>query len=47
MNPEQRLLIILEHLAVKFQILFPGAFVGMLRPERLCLVEQFGTLLNL
>ena len=47
MDPEQRLLVILEYLAVEVQILFLGALVGMLGPQRLCLVDQFGTLSDL
>ena len=47
MDPEQRLLVILEYLAVEVQILFLGALVGVLGPQRLCLVDQFGTLSDL
>ena len=47
MDPEQRLLVILEYLAVEVQILFLGTLVGMLGPQRLCLVDQFGTLSDL
>ena len=47
MNPEQRLLVIMEYLAVKFQILLFGTVVGVFRPQRRGLVEQLGTLLNL
>ena len=47
MDPEQRLLVILEYLAVEVQILFLGALVGVLGPQRLCLIDQFGTLSDL
>ena len=47
MDPEQRLFVILEYLTVKFQILFLRTLVRMLRPERMGLVEQLRTLLDL
>ncbi len=34
MNPEQRFLVIMEYLAVEALILFLGALVGVLVPER-------------
>ena len=46
MNPEQRLLIILEYLAVKFQIFFFRAFIRMLCPKRSRLVQEFRPLCN-
>ena len=36
MDPEQRLLIVMEDLAVKFLILLIGAVLRLLRPERMC-----------
>ena len=47
MDPEQRLLVILKYLAVEVQILFLRALIGMLGPQRLCLVDQFRTLSDL
>ena len=37
----------MEYLTVELQVLIPGTLVGILRPERGGLIDQFGTLLNL
>ena len=37
MNPEQRLLIVVEDLTVEFLILLIGAVLRLLRPERMCI----------
>ena len=47
MNPEQGLLVILEHLAVKLQVFFSGTVVRMLGPERRGLIQKLRTLLYL
>ena len=47
MDPEQRLLVILEYLAVKLEILFLGALGRIPCPEGIGLVDEFGTLLDL
>ena len=46
MDPEQRLLIIMENLSVKFNIIILLAFAGILRPQRMNIVHQNGTLFN-
>ena len=46
MNPEQRLLVIHKYLAVEINVLFLCAFTGVLRPERVSIVDQFRTLCN-
>ena len=46
MDPEQRLLIVMEYLPVKFNIIVLLAFAGILRPQRMDVVHEDGTLLN-
>ena len=47
MNPEQRFFIVRKYLAVKINVFLFCTFIGMLRPERVCLVQRYGTLFNL
>ena len=47
MDPEQGLLIVMEHLAVELQVLLLGAVVGMLRPQRRSLVQKLRALFDL
>ena len=47
MDPEQRLLVILKYLAVKFQVFFLGAVIGMLGPKRRGLIQELRTSDNL
>ena len=39
MYPEQRLLVIHEYLAVEVKILLLRAVIGMLSPERMCIIK--------
>ena len=47
MNPEQRLLIVFKYLTVEVNILFLGAFIRMLGPERMCIIQGNRSLLDL
>ena len=47
MYPEQRLLVISEHIAVKLLVIFGSTFIGMSGPQRIGLVKKFGTFLDL
>ena len=47
MNPEQRLLVVLEHLSVKFLILLLGTVIGVLHPKRRGIADGNRTLVNL
>ena len=47
MDPEQRLTVIIEHLAVEGLVFFIRAVVGMLAPERLCVRDADRTFVDL
>ena len=47
MDPEQGLLIILEYLSVKFQILFLCTLTGILHPERIGIIQKLRSLYDL
>ena len=47
MNPEERLLVVQEHLSVKFYIILLGAFIRMFCPERMDVIDRNRTLVDL